>query len=56
MEILKEATPKAARIAVVWNANDQGMTTMNRKRVIEFAAAQRIPAMYEFDTYVRDGG
>jgi putative ABC transport system substrate-binding protein len=32
------------------------LTTMNRKRVIEFAAMQRIPAMYEFDTYVRDGG
>ena len=107
MELLKEATPKAARIAVLWNANDQGMTlryreiekaarilhvdvqalgvrevddfeaafstimrqrpdamflvadaltTTNRKRVIEFAATQRIPAMYEFDTYVRDGG
>ena len=107
MELLKEATPKASRIAVLWNANDQGMTlryreiekaarilhvdvqalgvrqvddfeaafstitrqrpdamflvadaltTMNRKRVIEFAATQRIPAMYEFDTYVRDGG
>jgi putative ABC transport system substrate-binding protein len=107
MELLKEATPKASRIAVLWNANDHGMTlryreiekaarilqvdvqalgvrevddfevafstitrqrpdamflvadaltTMNRKRVIEFAAMQRIPAMYEFDTYVRDGG
>ena len=107
MELLKEAVPKAARIAVVWNANDQGMTLryreiekaarilhvevqalgvrepddfdvafsamtrhrpdamflvadvftiMNRKRFIEFAATQRIPAMYEFDFIVRDGG
>jgi putative ABC transport system substrate-binding protein len=107
MELLKQAVPKAARIAVLWNANDQGMTlryqeiekaarilrvevqalgvrepddfdvafstmtrrrpdamflvadvltTMNRKRFIEFAATQRIPAMYEFDFIVRDGG
>jgi len=107
MELLKEAVPKAARIAVLWNANDQGMTlryreiekaarllqvevqalgvrepddfdvafatitrnrpdamflvadaltTMNRKRLIEFAATQRIPAMYESDSIVREGG
>jgi ABC-type uncharacterized transport system substrate-binding protein len=107
MELLKEAVPKAALIAVLWNANDEGMTlryraiekaarilnlevqalsvrepedfapafaamtrrrpdalflvadaltTMNRKRVIEFAGAQRIPAMYETSIYVRDGG
>ena len=107
MELLKEAVPKAARIAVLWNTNDQGMTlryreiekaarilhvevqalavrepndfdvafstmrrrrpdaiflvadaltTMNRKRIIDFAATQRIPAMYEFDFIVRDGG
>jgi putative ABC transport system substrate-binding protein len=107
MELLKEAVPKAARIAVLWNTNDQGMTlryreiekaarvlhvevqalgvrgpddfevvfsamtrhrpdamflvadpltTTNRKRFIDFAATQRIPAMYEFDFIVRDGG
>ena len=107
MEILKEAVPKASVIAIVWNANDQGMTLryreiekaarilnvevqalsvrepddfavafsamtkrrpdamflvadsltiMNRKRVIEFAATHRIPAMYEFGFIVRDGG
>ena len=107
MELLKEAVPKAARIAVVWNATDQGMTLryreiekaarllqvevqahgvrepddfevafsamarqrpdamflvadvmtiMNRKRFIEFASTQRIPAMYETDLHVRDGG
>jgi putative ABC transport system substrate-binding protein len=107
MELLKEAVPKAARIAVLWNANDQGMTLryreiekaarvlhvevqalgvrepddfdgafstmtrhrpdamflvadvltiMNRKRLVEFAATQRIPAMYEFDFMVREGG
>lgn len=107
MQLLKEAVPKAALIAVLWNANDQGMTLryreiekaarflnvevaafgvrkpddftvafsamtrrmpdalflvadpmtgMNRKRVIEFAATHRIPAMYEYDFIVRDGG
>jgi putative ABC transport system substrate-binding protein len=107
MELLKEAVPKAALIAVLWNANDQGMTLryreiekaarilhvevqalgvrepddfavafstmtrrrpdalflvtdsltiLNRKRVIEFATTYRIPAMYEFSSYVRDGG
>jgi len=107
MELLKEAVPKAAVIAVLWNMNDQGMTlryreiekaarilkvdvlalgvrrpedfaeafatmarrrpdamflvadpvtTINYKRVLEFAAAQRIPAMYENGFQVRDGG
>jgi putative ABC transport system substrate-binding protein len=107
MELLKEAVPKAARIAVLWNSNDQGMTLryreiekaarilrvevqahgvrdpgdfetafaamtrqrpdamflvadaitiFHRKRFIEFAAAQHIPAMYETDLHVRDGG
>ena len=107
LEILKEAVPKATRIAVLWNANDRGMTlryqeidraarilhvtvqplgvgepddfdiafsamtrerpdalflvtdvltTLNRKRVIEFTATHRIPAMYEFDFLVQEGG
>jgi putative ABC transport system substrate-binding protein len=32
------------------------LTTLNRKRVIEFAAAHRIPAMYEQASVVQDGG
>jgi len=107
MEILKETVPKASRIAVLWNADDRGMTMrfrevekaaqrlhvsvqplgvrepddfdtafsamtqnrpdalflvtdaltlLNRKRVIDFARAHRIPAMYEFNLLVRDGG
>jgi putative ABC transport system substrate-binding protein len=107
MQLLKEAVPKAALIAIIWNAEDLGMTlryrgieeaarnlkvevlplavrspeefanafsemtrrrpdalflvadaltTMNRKQAIEFAAANRIPAMYEFSFIVRDGG
>lgn len=107
MQILKEVVPGAARIAVIWNADDQGMTVryreiekaaqvlkvdvqalavrrpedfgraisvmtssrpdavflvadgltfMNRKQIIEFAAAQRIPAMYETSGFVNYGG
>ncbi len=32
------------------------LTTLNRKRVIDFAATHRIPAMYEFSSVVQDGG
>ena len=32
------------------------LTNLNRKRVFEFAAARRLPAMYEYDFLVRDGG
>ena len=32
------------------------LTILNRKRVIEYAAAKRIPAIYEGDQYTRDGG
>jgi len=107
MQLLKEAVPKAALIAILWNTNDQGMTMRyreidkaaralhvevqayavkgpddfavafeamarrrpdaiflvsdaltraNRKRFIEFAAANRIPAIYEASYYVHDGG
>jgi len=36
LELLKEAVPKAARIAVLWNADDRGMTM--RYRAVEQAA------------------
>jgi putative ABC transport system substrate-binding protein len=32
------------------------LTTLNRKRVLDYAKAHRIPAMYEFTTLVREGG
>jgi len=32
------------------------LTTLNRRRVFEFAAAHRLPAIYEYDYFVRDGG
>jgi len=107
MQLLREALPRAARIAVVWNENDQGMTLRyreiekaaralkmevqaigvrsgddfpaafsamehrrpdavfvvsdaltagNRKKLIEFATANRIPSMYEQSGNVQDGG
>ena len=32
------------------------LTLLNRKRVFDYAAAHRLPAIYEFDLFVRDGG
>jgi putative ABC transport system substrate-binding protein len=32
------------------------LTILNRKRVFEFALAKRLPAIYEYDFLVRDGG
>jgi len=29
---------------------------LNRKRVIDYAAANRLPAIYEYDQLVREGG
>jgi putative ABC transport system substrate-binding protein len=33
-----------------------GLTTTNRKQVVEYATSQRIPAMYEWNFIVREGG
>jgi ABC-type uncharacterized transport system substrate-binding protein len=32
------------------------LTTLNRKRMFDYAAERRIPALYEYDFLVRDGG
>ena len=107
LQLLKEAMPKALRIAVLWNADDRAMTlryreiekaarvlgvtirplgvrepddfdvafsamtrerpdalflvsdaltTLNRGRILEFATAHRVPAMYESGFLVREGG
>jgi putative ABC transport system substrate-binding protein len=32
------------------------LTTLNRKRVFEYAAARKLPAIYEYDFLARDGG
>jgi putative ABC transport system substrate-binding protein len=107
LSLLKELSPKLARVAMLWNRDDLGMslryeasasaarslgvtvqplgvrepddfdgvfeamnreppdailmvsdslTVLNRKRVFDYAAAKRLPAIYEFDSLVRDGG
>ena len=107
LELLKEAAPKLQRVAMLWNANDLGMTMryeasaaiakelgvivqslgvrepndfadafaamersmpdgllmvadaltiLNRKRVFDFAAQHRLPAIYEDSNFTRDGG
>ncbi|MBV9115035.1 MAG: ABC transporter substrate-binding protein [Hyphomicrobiales bacterium] len=107
MDLLKEMAPRLRRVAILWNADDLGMTLryraseagakmmdvlvqplgvrepedfnlafstmerempdailmvtdsltiLNRERVFQFAAAHRLPAIYEFDWLVRDGG
>ena len=32
------------------------LTVLNRKRVFDYAAVHRLPAIYELDFFVRDGG
>jgi putative ABC transport system substrate-binding protein len=32
------------------------LTTLNRKRVFDYAAEHRIPALYEYENMARDGG
>ncbi len=107
LEVFKDAFPSLRKIAMLWNADDLGMTlryksaesaartlgfeiqplgvrapddfaaaftamlrdrpdailmvtdaltSLNRKRVFEFAAQQRLPAIYEYPSLVRDGG
>jgi putative ABC transport system substrate-binding protein len=107
LQLLKEAVPGIHSVAVLWNADDLGMTlryraaeeeapklgliivplgvhapddfdmafaemtktppdailmvtdvltNLNRKRVIEFAAAHHMPSMFEYDSLAHDGG
>jgi putative ABC transport system substrate-binding protein len=107
LQLLKEMAPAIRRVAMLWNADDLGMTlryraseagarvlgisvqplgvrepndfeqaftamtsempdaimmvsdsltNLNRKRVFDFAASHRLPAIYEIDFLVRDGG
>ena len=107
LSLLKELSPKLARVAMLWNRDDLAMslrydasakaaqsmgitvqalgvrepddfsgvfeamdreppeailmvsdslTTLNRKRVFDYAAARRLPAIYEYDFLVREGG
>lgn len=107
LELLTETVPNVRKVAMLWNADNLGMTLryraakaaaqqlriavqslgvrepddfasafaamtrdppdailmvtdaltiLNHKRVFDFAAAHRLPAIYEFDFLVRDGG
>jgi putative ABC transport system substrate-binding protein len=107
LEVLRDAFPSLHKIAMLWNANDLGMTlryksadaaaktlgfevqplgvrepedfvaafaamtrdrpdailmvadaltALNRKRVFEFAGQLKLPAIYEYEFLVRDGG
>ena len=107
LDLLKAAVPGLKKVAMLWNADDLGMTTryraaaaaattlgvavvplgvrepddfasafsamdrdkpdgimmvtdiltiLNRKRVFDYAAAHRLPAIYEFDFLAKDGG
>jgi len=107
LQLLKELAPDLRSVAMLWNADDPGMTfrfrvseagakalgisveplgvrepadfdtafaamsrdlpgailmvsdpltNLNRKKVFEFASAHRLPAIYEYDFIVRDGG
>lgn len=107
LQLLKEAVPGVHSVAVLWNADDLGMTlryraaeeeaaklgmvivplgvhapddfdtaftemtktppdailmvtdvltNLNRKRVIDFAAAHRMPSIFEYDSLAHDGG
>ncbi len=107
LALLKEAMPSVHRVAMLWNAEDLGMslryraaeaqakslgieveslgvrppegfeeafaammrrppdailmvsdvlTTLNRKRVIDFAAEHKLPAIFEYEFPVREGG
>jgi putative ABC transport system substrate-binding protein len=107
LALLQQAVPNVHRVAMLWNAEDLGMslrykaaeaeahslgldvvslgvrapndfdeafaamvknppdailmvsdvlTTLNRKRVIDFAAEHKVPAVFEYEDLVRDGG
>jgi len=107
LEVLKDTFPSLSKIAMLWNADDLGitlryrsaetaarklglevqplgvrepedfaaafaamerdrpdailmvtdaLTVLNRRRVFEFAAQQKLPTIYEYDVLVRDGG
>jgi putative tryptophan/tyrosine transport system substrate-binding protein len=107
LALLKEAVPSVRNVAVLWNADDFGMTlryqaaeaeakrsgmlimplgvrapddfdtafsemaktppdaillvtdiltNLNRKRVMDFASAHRLPVIYEYSSLVHDGG
>lgn len=49
-EAMNRETPDAILLVA------DSLTSLNRKRVYDYAAERRIPALYEYDFLVRDGG
>ena len=49
-EVMKREPPDAVLMV------SDALTMLNRKRVIDYAAASRLPAIYEFELLVREGG
>jgi len=49
-----EAMSKERPDAILMVADS--LTILNRKRIFDFAAEHRIPALYEYDFLARDGG
>jgi len=49
-----EAMSKERPDAILMVADS--LTILNRKRIFDFAAEHRIPALYEYDYLARDGG
>ena len=49
-----EAMDRDPRDAILMVSDS--LTTLNRKRVFDYAATHRLPAIYEYDLLVRDGG
>jgi len=49
------ATMTRERPDAVFVVSDS-LTTGNRKRILEFASSQQVPAMYEFGVFVHEGG
>src|SRR5262245_10139297 len=56
--VIAQTPTKVYRIDLLSGAAlvTDALTVLNRKRVVEFAAAHRLPAIYEFDSLVRAGG
>jgi putative ABC transport system substrate-binding protein len=48
--MISQETPDAVMMVA------DSLTNLNRKRVFDFAAARRLPAIYEYDFLARDGG
>ena len=53
---VREPDDFGSALAAMTRTRPDALTTLNRQKVVDFAAAQRIPAMYEVAATVRGGG